>query len=248
MVQSALDAVHPKIQTRILECSLSDFTWSPGLLHWQDQKFRSDMKNAFRIYPHQNNTGGFFMALIEKIEDTRQGRTAIAHHVNGHVESQMEVFDSQPLLEFLEYRFGMPLGAFRSYVFFKTNAKVVSIMNRDYLQIANPRPETLGFPFIHINMKYPKLTTAAAMVFGKYATKHVLQVRREQADAFLKRKVFSAQVDQIVGFERDGYVIVKYEDIFLGVGLFYSQGMLGSVHSQFPKAWRIGEAKSAFSK
>lgn len=38
---------------------------SPGLQSWQGRTFRSDIQHAQRYYPHQNNTGGFFVARIK---------------------------------------------------------------------------------------------------------------------------------------------------------------------------------------
>ncbi len=38
-----------------------------GLVKWQDQKYRTDVKNGLRFWPHYNDTGGFFVAKIRKI-------------------------------------------------------------------------------------------------------------------------------------------------------------------------------------
>jgi NOL1/NOP2/sun family putative RNA methylase len=38
----------------------------PGITNWKDQTFHPLVKNAIRIYPHLNDTGGFFLALIQK--------------------------------------------------------------------------------------------------------------------------------------------------------------------------------------
>lgn len=38
-----------------------------GIEEWQGQKFDSDIKNCCRIYPHDNDTEGFFVAKIKKV-------------------------------------------------------------------------------------------------------------------------------------------------------------------------------------
>jgi len=38
---------------------------SPGLTEWDGEAFDSSLANAARIYPHQNDTGGFFVAKLE---------------------------------------------------------------------------------------------------------------------------------------------------------------------------------------
>ncbi len=37
-----------------------------GIVVWEDQEFHPMVKNALRIYPHLNDTGGFFLSLIRK--------------------------------------------------------------------------------------------------------------------------------------------------------------------------------------
>ena len=39
---------------------------SGGLNNWGGEKFCEEVKNCVRVYPHQNDTGGFFMALLRK--------------------------------------------------------------------------------------------------------------------------------------------------------------------------------------
>ncbi|WP_254523797.1 RsmB/NOP family class I SAM-dependent RNA methyltransferase [Natrinema caseinilyticum] len=50
-------------------CRLVDFELelehSPGLTAWEDEDFDSSLERATRIYPHQNDTGGFFVAKLE---------------------------------------------------------------------------------------------------------------------------------------------------------------------------------------
>ena len=40
---------------------------SPGLTSWRGAQFRGDAANAVRFWPHQNNTGGFFLAALRKL-------------------------------------------------------------------------------------------------------------------------------------------------------------------------------------
>ncbi|MEF8822505.1 MAG: RsmB/NOP family class I SAM-dependent RNA methyltransferase [Desulfohalobiaceae bacterium] len=40
---------------------------APGITSWDGKRFRDDVVNAARFWPHQNNTGGFFIALLRKL-------------------------------------------------------------------------------------------------------------------------------------------------------------------------------------
>ena len=39
-----------------------------GITKWQDKKFSNEVKKTCRIYPHDNNTEGFFIAKFKKIK------------------------------------------------------------------------------------------------------------------------------------------------------------------------------------
>ncbi|ARS88466.1 RsmB/NOP family class I SAM-dependent RNA methyltransferase [Natrarchaeobaculum aegyptiacum] len=51
------------------DCRVVDFEvgleHDPGLTEWQDRAFDASLEDAIRIYPHQNDTGGFFVAKLE---------------------------------------------------------------------------------------------------------------------------------------------------------------------------------------
>ena len=38
---------------------------SPGVTEWQDDEYVSEVEKTRRFYPHQNDTGGFYVALLE---------------------------------------------------------------------------------------------------------------------------------------------------------------------------------------
>lgn len=40
---------------------------TPGVSEWQGQQFRPDVVNAARIWPHHNDTGGFFVARLRRL-------------------------------------------------------------------------------------------------------------------------------------------------------------------------------------
>ncbi|WP_226006735.1 RsmB/NOP family class I SAM-dependent RNA methyltransferase [Natrinema salinisoli] len=60
VVQHALD----EEGCRVVDFDLA-LEHSPGLTAWDGDAFDSSLENAARIYPHQNDTGGFFVAKLE---------------------------------------------------------------------------------------------------------------------------------------------------------------------------------------
>ncbi len=60
VLQAVLD---PK--DRIVPFETPGFVGHPGLQQWQGQTLRDDMVHTRRYYPHDNDSGGFFVARIE---------------------------------------------------------------------------------------------------------------------------------------------------------------------------------------
>ncbi|ELY54118.1 RNA methylase [Natronococcus amylolyticus DSM 10524] len=60
VVQHALD----REDCRIVDFDL-ELEHSPGLTEWNDEEYDDHLEQTARIYPHQNDTGGFFVAKLE---------------------------------------------------------------------------------------------------------------------------------------------------------------------------------------
>ncbi len=60
VVQHALD----EADCRVVDVEVG-LEHSPGLTEWGDEEFDASLEDAIRIYPHQNDTGGFFVAKLE---------------------------------------------------------------------------------------------------------------------------------------------------------------------------------------
>lgn len=50
----------------VLPTRIAGFHSAPGLVEWQGETFDPELKNAMRVYPHHNDSGGFFVALLQK--------------------------------------------------------------------------------------------------------------------------------------------------------------------------------------
>ncbi|MDT3435110.1 RsmB/NOP family class I SAM-dependent RNA methyltransferase [Haloarcula sp. 1CSR25-25] len=62
--EAVLDYVLDEAACEIVEYDLP-LDHAPGITEWQDERFDPGVTNAKRIYPHHNDTGGFFCAKLE---------------------------------------------------------------------------------------------------------------------------------------------------------------------------------------
>ena len=63
VVNAALTAV-PGL--RVLPSEIPDLVHSPGLTAWEGVRLKDELAQTMRVWPHQNDTGGFYVALLEK--------------------------------------------------------------------------------------------------------------------------------------------------------------------------------------
>lgn len=154
--------------------------------------------------------------------------------------------DRKKWLSIVEDRFGIPAQVFDPFVLVRPSATSLNLVLREYTPPRRPKPQIVGMSFMRTRMRFPKLTTAAAMAFGAHATRNHVALSRDQADRFLSRvrlHVSSARAQTCTG---TGYVLVRVDEVFLGVGLFRQGDDGGTIDSMLPKAWTLAEDESAF--
>lgn len=201
---------------------------SPGLTEWQGKSLHPDLHHASRIWPHQNDTGGFFVAVLEKVGGER-------YSMDGDRMIQPGDSASDSLLAEVVERFGMETAVFANLAIIPWSKRGVYLVNRDQQLPTRPRLDAPGLFFMRTGQRYAKLTTAAAMLLGQHATQNRIDLTPEQAQAYLQRQTFAVQAAQTTTCTDTGYVVVCYHGYPLGLGVFHT--LSGEVESHFPKAW-----------
>ena len=216
---------------RVVPVTLPDgFVASPGLTEWDGQPIDPSLAHAIRVWPHQNDTGGFFIAVLE--------RTAVSASSVDEVETavfQVEE-EREPWLSILHDRFGLAPSLFDDYLLFRPSRKRLYLFNRDHRPPEKPAPDSIGMHFMRVEGRYPKLTTGAAMLFGQQATKNVVDLTADQVRAFFFLQPIAVTAVQASQIEGNGYVIVRYETAVVGQAVYYADHQ--QLDSLFPKAWQ----------
>ena len=66
VVSEALDAL--SFDARVVPVELDGLVWRPGLDQFEGMTFRPELVHSMRVWPHEQDTGGFFVAVIERGE------------------------------------------------------------------------------------------------------------------------------------------------------------------------------------
>ncbi len=149
--------------------------------------------------------------------------------------------ERQVWIRYWEEEFGVPPSAFEPYEILRPSDKYVSIVCAGHDPPARPPSASTGLILVRTHRRFPKPTTAAALAFGPLATRNTVDVSRADADAYLLRKPIFVTADKAQHCTGTGYVIVRYDEFILGVGLFRMDASGGGlIESEFPKAWAFG--------
>ena len=225
---------------RLLPAAIPGFRTAPGLTAWQGQPFPRELERALRVWPHHNDTGGFFAAVLEK-------RAEVGGEPEADHASLEPLDDPEPWLVRLEERHGIARARLEGYTLFRPSRKFLALANRGLRLPHRPEPVGIGIPLLRIDMNDPKLASGAALLFGREVDRNVLQVTRQQADAYARRETFQAAAEQLAACPAGGHILLRYQEAPLGIGrLQRTADGGGTMESLFPKAWAIGPGRSLF--
>ncbi|MDD1760193.1 MAG: hypothetical protein LUQ44_06250 [Methanothrix sp.] len=138
-----------------------------------------------------------------------------------------EPLENSVVAELWNSRFGVATQAFDGFRFFRKSHSVWVISDSHIPKLSY---ETLGMRIMNLKDRPWKPTTCALQIFGRSATKNLIQLDEPSAKIFL-----TGGSQSIESVSEPGYVVVFYRGEVLGCGL-YSHGKL---ISQLPKERRM---------
>lgn len=215
-----------------VECRLPAFDCAPGLTSWNGRQFDPRMERAMRVWPHLNDTGGFFVAAFDKSPDAR------VRYERPDPGETFTAVDPEPWLAPLRARFGW--SNFDDWMLFAPNKKTLCLASADIQPPVGVGYAGMGIGFLRKAMAIPKITTAGAMLFGPQTTSGALDLGHEEMNEFLRRH----DVEVPVRDGGDDYVLVRCEGTVAGVGRYRGDSRV--VESLYPGAWSLGDDASAF--
>ncbi len=226
---------------RLLPARVDGLRTAPGLTRWRGREFHPDLRHTMRIWPHHNDTAGFYVALMEKKAADAPHSAATPRIDRGSPPDSgaglHRLFPGDPVPAEIRRRFGLAARCYDRLCIIRKNRREISIVAADHRPPAIGKP-AMGLPFLRVGNRYPKLTTAAAMLLGAGATRNRIALSAGQLKAYLARRDFPATTGQLGG-NTGGYVMVTYQGSTLGLGCLHTAA--GVVESLYPKAMAVDE-------
>lgn len=201
-------------RVRLVSIKLEGFEGSPGVKAWQGDAYHPEVVNTLRVWPHQNNTGGFYVAMLEKVQGEE---CQLVPKVLTYDQEQVKHYQ-----EILSKRFQFPASLWDGYQFITDSKRGIYLTNTDQAIPLNLNIDATGMFFLKTQTNYPKLTTTAVSLFGSKAAENTLALTAEQLTAYINKEDSVLQPQQASPLTGTGFVLVSYAGIFLGVGLYLS--------------------------
>ncbi|MHA1861141.1 MAG: RsmB/NOP family class I SAM-dependent RNA methyltransferase, partial [Candidatus Ranarchaeia archaeon] len=204
-----------KTDAALLETKLSSSLKAHnGLTHWQDQCFSDELSKTKRIYPQDNDTEGFYVALITKPLDSDYcaPRSNSARPKKNYAIPHSKLHD---LASTLSRYYGMEkLPALLYHRSGKKRLWAVSPHCNALLETVS-HFETMGLYFGRFDMRRLRLSFDSTILFRKYISKKIVELNDEQAIQWLAGNQISARYPP--EYERE-YVILKHGNDIVGCG------------------------------
>jgi NOL1/NOP2/sun family putative RNA methylase len=237
--EAVVDAVLRDMPDKVemLPASLPGLRVAPGLTTWQQERYHLSLRHALRIWPHLNDTGGFFVAVLLRtgglfLPQEPSPALSDPEYENENRNGYRLFPEPEQIASLLEKRFGIAGTAFEGLCLLTRNKRQVFLAAADHRPTVEPSAAT-GLPLLHISMKTPKLTTAGAAFLGPFARYNVIDVDADQRVGYLTRRSFSVRRSQLAETTEDGHVLIRYDGAVLGVGRLFRMQM--KVDSFYPK-------------
>jgi NOL1/NOP2/sun family putative RNA methylase len=200
---------------------------SPGITEWQGKNFSKALTKTLRVWPHKSGTGGFFAAILQKSGKPNLQSNALTAVMSPAAQAVID--------RFIE-RFRLPPNIFDNLGTIRAGRRL-KLISDEHIVPDIAGIQATGLTLTNDTAKVPKLSTEAAMAFGSFATRNVVDVDTEARVAFITQQSISLTPDQTRNCSEKGYVIVRSDGIVLGVGMLHLDGEAPTLESQFPKNW-----------
>ena len=201
---------------------------APGLTGWRSARFSQALGGAIRLWPHRADTGGFFAVALE-----RTGGIANVQEPPARPAARPE---EPALLERFAAHYGLPEAAFADLDIVRVGHRL-RVCAADHRPPARPPPVATGLLLTRDKAAQPKLSTQAALAFGRAARRNVVDLSRDEIERYLGRVELAVDAGRLLSCDGPGPVLVRHRGHTLGVATLRRHGGGWALESLFPRRW-----------
>ncbi len=211
---------HPEAQLE--EIRLPGLRVRPGLA---DRYTEARLTAIARIYPHLNDTEGFVVTRIRKPRPTEVRMPLTLHPTERYRRLSAE--ERRALWRPIQEHFGFPEDLLEDWEWVRVGKSV-------YLWPPQALNHADRFPWERMGLRlcaaegFPRPSTVFLQRWGKYATRHRLELHGEKLELYLRGKDFPIAADE-------GHYLVFGENLPLGLALVRG----GVLKNQLPRELRV---------
>lgn len=225
-------------ETKIVAGHVPGLIAAPGISQWKGQIYHPDIGRTLRIWPHLQDTGGFYAALLQR------SPSAFVKKTDSSKISAPDYPTSDFLPEDAEW-FGIDKVIRTAYLGISLSTKSTSLVDSRVIIPASPRVIAGGVRAINTRGSTPRLSTAGARLLGPSVNTQSVTIPLLDVARYFSRK--STEVD-VPGNVQSGKVVVRCSGITLGLGLLLRPGKRSVLESLFPKSFGGISASSVFEE
>ncbi len=216
-------------EVELQKVNLPGLSTDKGLLEWNDVRFHPTMSRAVRIWPHFQDTGGFFFGILRKADGNRNPETIISADNDSRREAESIDVSNGPWSNH-----GLRNDTFSSLLTQTTGGKY------DRLVVDGEWPGGLneiirGMTGLNRKSDQPRLSTSLAQFIGSAASAGKVQIAPENVLDYFQRQI-TPVLEMTPPLGETRFVIVFAGDIPLGLGHIPKTDET-MVESVFPKNW-----------
>ncbi len=211
-------------QLKLAPARIAGLHTCPGITEWQGRRFDPQLSRCLRLWPHHNDTGGFFAAVLEKSPDSGALEA---------VPAIPEPVEAPELQRWLIDYYGLPPQCLQDWTAWRRSSRGIHMVNLAHRLPRRPQPEVMGLELLKTATRPPKVTTAGALLLAPRATRQVVDLAPGQLLTYLRRGNIVLSSRQMVHCAGSGFVMVRFRGF--GLGTAWLDTATATLESLFPK-------------
>jgi len=224
VVHRVLERLPKGFSCDLLPVVIPGLITSPGLTSWNGEVFDSSMSNCARIWPHQNDTGGFFLAILRRSPAPFEAASSLLPSFHEPISTsewpwKLHAFEQNDLLPWRRTQF---------------SNKYDRLVGAQCVPPATLAIQSIGMTGLNLKSDHPKFSTALATKIGHLARSAWAEIKSESTLDYWNRQTVP-YISSLAPVENTKTVIVRCGGLSLGLGSISPPAR--SLESRFPKVW-----------